>query len=232
MKKRIYLFLFLLPTILILGGCGQKVAVNNAAPVAQNPVAQNPVAQNNAAADKGKSETTKMSASAKEMMQSGKSLDCTFSFTDAQQGVAQSGEFYVDGPKARFRSEIEMTTISTGQKTKAYMITDGDYGYSWNSTNAKMGFKINLNEAPSAENTDKNVQKTEDLNQPFDFNCRDWSVDNSKFILPAGVEFTDINQMMKSLSVPTKTTDITACSICDQIPDAKIKAECQKTSCK
>lgn len=226
MKKRAYLFLFLLPAVLILGGCGKKVESNNVSPAAQNPAAQN-----NAATAKGESETTKMSASIKELMKGGKSLDCTFSFTDDKQGVTQSGKFYVDGPNARSRSEIEITTNKTGQKTESYMITDGDYGYSWSSADAKTGFKINLNEAQPTGNTN-NAQNTEDLNQLINFDCRNWSVDNSKFDLPAGMKFIDINEMMKSLNVPSNAANTSACSICNQIPDAKIKAECQKTNCK
>lgn len=219
MQKRIYWFLFLLSVVLILGGCGKKVDGNKVSPATKNNVAE----------DKKEPETIKMSTSAKEIMKSGKSLDCTFSFTDADQGAIQSGRFYVDGPKARFRSEMEITMNSTGQKIKSYMITDGDYGYSWNSIDAKTGFKINLNEPASTENIDKNSQKIEDLNQRIDFDCRNWPVDNSKFILPTGIEFRDLSAAMKSLSLPANAA---ACSICDQIPNAEIKAECQKASCK
>ena len=221
MKKRVYLFLILLPAVLIFSGCGKKVDNNNVSPAAQN----------NAAAEKGKSENTKTSASFKELMAGGKSLECTFSFTDQQPGVAQSGKFYVDGSKARFRSEVEMTKNSTGEKTEAYMITAGDYGYSWSSISPKTGIKFNLNE-PSSSNAGKGAPNTEDLNQKIDFDCHNWSVDNSKFVLPVGVEFTDFEQMMKSLSVPANTTNINPCSICNQIPDAAAKAACQKTNCK
>jgi len=234
MKKRIYLFLFLLPAVLILSGCGKKVDSNKVPPVAQNPAVQN-----NVTTESGKSETTKMSASVKEMLKGGKSLECTFNFADKQDGSTHSGKFYVDSSRARFRSETETTMKDTGQKIMAYMITDGDYGYSWSNVNPKTGFKINLNETTTTANTDKTVQSAEDLDQKVDFDCRKWSVDNSKFDLPAGVDFTDINEMMKSLSVPANTTNVSPngtninyCSVCNQIPDAKLKAECQKTNCK
>jgi hypothetical protein len=222
MKKRIYPFLFLLPAVLILSGCGNKVVSNNVSPTAQN----------NAVAPKAESGTTKMSASIKDLMKGGKSIDCTFNSTDAKQGITQSGEFYLDGPNARSRSETVITTNSTGQKTESYMIMEGGYGYSWSGADAKTGYKINLNETQPAANAGSNTQNTEDLNQPINFDCRNWSVDNSKFDLPAGVKFTDISQMMKSLNVPTNTTKVNVCSICDQIPDAKIKAECQQANCK
>jgi len=222
MKKRIYLFLFLLPVVLIFSGCGKKVDSNKVPPAVQN----------NATTESEKSETTKMSATVKEMLKGGKSLECTFSFTDVKEGATQTGKIYVDGPKARFRSETEVTTNSTGQKTQAFMITVGDYGYSWNNISPKTGIKFNLNESSSISNSDKSAQNTEDLDQKIDFDCHKWSVDNSKFEMPAGVVFTDFDEMMKSLSVPTSATNIDVCSICNQIPDAATKAECQKTNCK
>jgi major membrane immunogen (membrane-anchored lipoprotein) len=222
MKKRAYLFLILLPVVLIFSGCGKKADSNKVSPDAQN----------NAATENKESENTKMSASVKELMKGGKSLECTFSFTDQQSGVTQSGKFYIDGSKARFRSEMAVTTNKTGEKNEAYMITDGDYGYSWSNISPKTGIKFNLNEPASLNNPNKNGQNTEDLDQKIDFDCRKWSVDKSKFDLPTGVEFTDFEQMMKSLSVPTGAANINVCAICSQIPDAAAKAECQKTNCK
>ena len=221
MKKRIYLFLFLLPAVLILGGCGKQVEVNKISTTTQN----------NAVTETQKSDTTKMSATAKEMMKSGKSLDCTFVFTDEKQGVTQSGKFYVDGPQARFRSEVEITATFDGKKSRAYSISSGNDVYTWNDAKEKTGFKINMNEAKPS-NADQNAPRTEDLDQKINFDCRPWTVDNAKFTLPAGVEFTDFGAMMKSLKVPTSATKGSACSICNQIPDARIKAECQKNNCK
>lgn len=216
------MFLILLPAVLIFSGCGKKVDSNKVLPAAQN----------NVATENEKSETSKMSASVKELMKGGKSLECTFSFTNVEQGATQSGKFYVDGPKARFRSETEVTTNSLGQKMESYMITDGDYAYSWSNIGPKTGIKFNLNESSSINKTDKSGQNTENLDQKIDFDCHKWSVDNSKFELPAGIEFTDFEQMMESSSIPTGATNIDVCSICNQIPDAATKAECQKTSCK
>ncbi len=225
MKKRVYLLLLLLPAVLIFSGCGKKVENNKISPVVENPAVQT-----NVAAENEKSDTTKTSASVKEMLKSGKSLECTFSSTDTGQGATQSGKMYVDGAKARIRTETEVITNSTGVKSEAYMITDGNYGYSWSSIDPKAGIKFNLNESSSVNSTDKSGQNTEDLDQKIDFDCHNWSVDNSKFDLPAGVKFTDFDQMMKS--IPTNTTTIDPCSICKQTTDAAIKAACQNLNCK
>jgi hypothetical protein len=200
MKKRIYLSLLLLPAVLILSGCGKKTEVKLTVPAAQNNTATK-----NVAVEKKASETIKITKSAKEMISGGQSLDCTFSFTDAKQGVTQTGKFYVDGAKKRFRSETEIVTGPTSSKIKSYMITDGDYGYSWSSMSEKTGFKINLNESQPANNATGNAQNTEDLDQKIDFECRDWPVDNAMFTLPAGVTFTDFSEMMKALGTPAKT---------------------------
>ncbi|MFH1583460.1 MAG: hypothetical protein ABIB72_04080 [Candidatus Falkowbacteria bacterium] len=193
MKKRIFLLLFLLPAILVLGGCGKKVDDNKAVSNIQN----------NAVVDKGEAENTKTIKSVNEIMASGKSLECTFSYTDEEQGVTESGSYYIDGPKARFRSEAEIIMKNSDQKTKAYMIGDGSYAYSWSDASGKTGFKISMKEeSPSAENTGAKAQKDAELDRKMNFDCRDWSVDDSKFTLPPGIEFTNFSEMMKSLSAP------------------------------
>lgn len=195
MKKRIYLFLFLLPALLILGGCGKKTDSNKVSSEAQNPAAQNNVVGN-----QEKTKDTKTVKSVSEIIANGQSLSCTFSYTDAEQGITESGNFYVNGPQAKFRSEAEIVTKDSDKKITTYMIGDGNYAYSWNGAE-KTGFKISMKEGtPVAQDT--KAQNNQRLDQKMNFDCRNWSVDNSKFILPPGVTFTDFSTMIKNLNIP------------------------------
>jgi len=225
MKKKLFSFLLLLPLALAVGGCGQKAAVN------QVPAANTPAAQNTAV------QTDKISATPMEMMQGGKTLDCSYSYTD-DQGNRQNGEFFVDGINGKFRSDSMITAKSTTMpgNTLAHSISDGTYAYTWSSTDLKTGYKISLKQAtssPAAATTSS--QNTEDLSRKIDYNCRAWTVDNSKFALPAGVTFTDMDQMLNSLKAPAGVSGagtVNACSVCNMIPDAKTKAQCLKANCK
>jgi predicted small lipoprotein YifL len=233
MKKKLFSFLLLAPLALALGGCGQKPAVNPA-PTAGAPTnGTAPVS------------TQKISATALEMMHSGKALDCNYSF-QSQQGALQSGEFFVDGATGRFRSDVmEMVRVPVPMNIMAYSISDGTYVYTWSSMNPKTGYKVNLSQTSPAAvpAATSSVQSTADLNQKIDYNCRPWTVDASKFTLPAGVQFTDMSQMINALKAQTApgaagkpgtigSAPANACSVCQMIPDAKVKAQCQKANCK
>lgn len=219
MRSKFISLLILLPVVFVLAGCGQKKAP------ADNQTGNTPVNSSE------ENDEVSLTASALEMLRGGKSLHCTFSFKDEVEKMEQSGEFYVDGQNGKFRSEIDATVSSPNQmKIKMHSISDGQYAYSWNSTNDKTGFKVKLEEASNVSETDK--QKTGDLEQKIDFKCRNWSVDNSMFELPAGVTFTDMNQMIQDLKKPSAGAGVNLCAMCDMISDAAAKSECQQSSCR
>jgi predicted small lipoprotein YifL len=219
MRSKFLSLLILLPLLFVLSGCGQKKAP------ADNQTGNEPVNSQD------ENDEVSMTASALEMLRGGKSLHCTFSFRDEAQGAEQSGEFYVDGKNGKFRSEIDATVSGPSpMKIKMHSISDGQYAYSWNSTNAATGFKVKLEEASNVSDADK--QKTGDLDQKIDFKCRKWTVDNSMFELPADVTFTDMNQMIENLKKPVGNTGVDLCSMCDMISDAAAKSDCQKSSCR
>ena len=201
MKKRAYLFLFLLPAILILGGCGKKVDDNKIAPAAQNNTPVNNT-QNNVVTETKEPETMTISSSFEGLMKGGKSLACTFSSVDEKEGTSQIGEYFVDGAKSKFRTEFESTS-KAGEKVKSYIIADGQYAYSWSSASPKMGYKMSFSSLETVS-AGADGQEAGDLDQTIKFNCRNWSVDSSKFDLPADVKFTDMDEMMKSLNIPRK----------------------------
>lgn len=219
MKRNYYLCLVLVVCALVFSGCGKKEAANNNQPAAND----NGVVQNEDSGD-GEEEIT---ASSLALLGRGKALHCTFSFEDKES--KQSGDFYVDGKNKKFRTEAEITAVGEGMKNmQVKTISDGAYVYTWNSLNDKAGFKMKITE----EKSDSEPGQTQDLNQEIKFRCRSWKVDNSMFELPSGVQFTDMDAMIKQVSTPAASGGIDLCAICSQIPDASQKSECQKTNCK
>lgn len=215
MSKKIYLFLPLIIFVLILSGCGKKSSTeNNTASDGNNPIQGGAVS----------SDEEEITSSVLGMMEKGKSLHCTFSFKDEKGAMEQSGDFYVDGQSKKFSS---MASATTGTSTiKVNTISDGTYAYTWNSTNEKTGFKMKLDQTTPVKGEES--QNTQELNQDIKFKCRSWKVDSSLFALPSGVQFTDMDEMLKKLSQPA----VDLCAICAQIPDATQKSACQKTNCK
>lgn len=221
MKKNYYLCLVLVICALAFSGCGKKEAADNNQPAAND----NGTVQKEDSGD-GEEEIT---ASSLALLGRGKALHCTFSFEDKESNSKQSGDFYVDGKNKKFRTEAEITATGEGMKNmQVKTISDGAYVYTWNSLNDKAGFKMKITE----EKNDSEPGQTQDLNQEIKFRCRSWKVDNSMFELPSGVQFTDMDAMMKQVSTPAAGGGIDLCAICSQIPDTSQKSECQKTNCK
>jgi len=222
MKKSFYISLLLFIFALTLSGCGSKKTAENKVDSSGNVVATE------------NSDEEEFTASAFEMMGRGRSLHCTFSYEDEKEGAKQSGDFYVDGRSKKFRSEGESTTKATKDEPamtiKMKSISDGVYAYSWTSLNEKTGFKMKLDQAV-ATSTDKN-KETQDINQAVKFRCRPWTVDNSLFVVPSDINFTDMDEMMKKITAPAQGGGIDLCAICNQTPDATQKGACQKTNCK
>ncbi|MEI7620249.1 MAG: hypothetical protein WCJ57_01620 [Candidatus Falkowbacteria bacterium] len=225
MKKNFYVSLVLIIFALTFSGCGKKAAVENT--TNSNSDENGAITQNEVSGDSEE----EINASILQMLGKGKSLHCTFSLKDEKEGTEQSGEFYVDGQSKKFRSDAEATVAGTNpMKLSVKTISDGLYTYSWNSFNPKSGFKIKMDE--SQEQKTDNNQNSQDLNENIKFKCRSWKVDNSMFELPAGVTFTDMNEMLKQTVPNSGSGGIDLCAICSQIPDTSQRTDCQKTNCK
>ncbi len=100
----------------------------------------------------------------------------------------------------------------------SHMIVSDNVIYSW-SDGVLQGFKMAFG-AAAAENNQA-VQQSLDANKEFDFECGPWSADDSKFILPSGVTFSDAGSMMGGASAGTSAQ----CSACDSAP-ADSKERC------
>jgi len=141
---------------------------------------------------------TKAKGSFRSLLALGKSTQC--SFTSVRDGVTSSGTVYITA-SGDMRGDFT-TEASGGTQTSSMILKDG-YSYVWSGN---QGAKMNVESSASAgagAGTNAQTQQSVDLDSQVDYDCRAWSVDQSKFTLPSGVNFLDIEAMMKGSAVPT-----------------------------
>lgn len=116
----------------------------------------------------------------------GQNVMCTFTST---AGAESSGTVYVANGSMRtdFRAEAA-GSVQTGS-----MIVKDDTSYVWMGS---QGMKMDLS-AQAEANANANAEQSVDLDAPVEYDCETWTPDASKFTLPAGVEFVDIQAMME-----------------------------------
>ena len=157
----------------------------------------------------------------KELMAGG-SQTCTYSAT-TDNGLT-NGTVYVSGGKVRGDF-----TITTGEDAtyQGSMIVDSDYMYTW-SDMMPTGMKIAITD--EMKNTDPNANKTSgiDLDEKVDYRCQPWVADQSKFVPPVTMTFTEFKLPPKTLSATGSAAPSNAnlCSAC-----ANLDGE-QKTACR
>lgn len=85
----------------------------------------------------------------------------------------------------------EFSTIAEGRDVKSYIIMKDGYMYTWSSASPQFGAKM-------AVKTDNSINTSGtyswDPQQIGDYNCSDWTVDESKFTIPATIKFQLVGQ--------------------------------------
>jgi hypothetical protein len=117
----------------------------------------------------------------------GKNVMCTFESTSGDN--TSSGTVYITADGA-MRGDFKMGTGADAQ-TSSMLVKDGT-SYVWSGTK---GVKMAASGEAQA-NANAQVQKSVDLDSQVQYSCSDWAVEQSKFDLPAGVEFVDLKAMM------------------------------------
>jgi hypothetical protein len=162
----------------------------------------------------GTSETAEVSPakSLRELLSSGISQSCDF--TDAASG--STGKFYFGGGKMRGDFVSKVNNVEYGVHT----YSDGQDVYMWTDGQSQ-GFKMSATAQISPSGTPAPNQQV-DLDRQVDYNCVNWSADQSKFELPNGIEFKDFSAM---LAVPTGEDNSAKCAACNELP-ADAKTQC------
>lgn len=167
-------------------------------------------------------EESSMESDLTSILKSGKTQQCTFSYTDEKENTT-SGNAYMTGSQMR----TDVNSSVNGKSSSIYVIRNGDDNYIWGSDFPNnTGLKMTLSIEEYASNEDS--KKYFDPNLKADYKCKDWTVDSTMFSLPANIKFQDIGALMKSViqgasKTPTGTTGSTSeCSICNSLTgDAK-----------
>lgn len=194
-----------------------------------------------------------------QLMQMGENYTCTFSDTSEDSTV--TGTVYIAASENKFRtdysvegmtpdSQEEMETDQIFGFDDGSMISDGEYMYVWNSTTNE-GFKMKFDPESTDFFSDFDMNNEDedgpshlfDQDQEMEYNCQPWRVDNSKFIPPTTVTFTDFSaqfeqmeSMMDSMQLEENAeagTQLEAnydmsemCTLCNQLPTAEAQEEC------
>lgn len=165
----------------------------------------------------------KMSGKLTDLINAGKNLECTFS--GETDGYKTSGTVFVSGNRMRgdFNSEAQ------GKMMDSHMIQSGDTFYSW-TTDPKQGIMMKVSKEDQEELKDdaSNLNSQNfDMDKSYDYDCRGWSGDSSKFQPPSDINFQDLSVMMKKTTGTIEQGNNSACSACDSLED-DAKASCKK----
>lgn len=128
-----------------------------------------------------KTENAKMSIS--DLMGKGENVKCTYEVTTTETGTSLT-TMYLAGKKVRMDAN------------GSQMLSDGSYTYIW-SDKELTGIKMPIDSTSDSANNWQGQAQYADPEQKMDYKCEGWKVDESKFTVPANVQFTDFSQMTK-----------------------------------
>lgn len=177
------------------------------------------VASNEEAAPKAE-EAGMQQRSMKDLLAANKNQTCTFS--GVEQGGEYNGTVYLAGKKMRTDSNVKINN----SELASHMISDGVVGYMWMDGETR-GFKIAL-ESEQAANPGQGGSV--DFNKNYNYSCKDWSPDNSKFELPSGVTFNEMPTAQPSAAAGASASgaaDVKAMqqAACNNLPEPS-KTQC------
>lgn len=109
------------------------------------------------------------------------SQQCTVSHATASS--ESSGTVYVSGGKLRG----DFSAQAAGQTFKAHLVVRDGQAHTW-IDGVPTGFTASVDTA-SASSQNQSVS----VDQDVDYDCQPWSVDQSMFELPTGIEFMKVN---------------------------------------
>lgn len=135
--------------------------------------------------------------SIKDLVSAGKSQMCTF--TNSTDTSDSSGVIYV--AHGMMRGDFDSVAKPTQTKIQSHLISDGTTNYVWTSA-ARQGYKMAVEQSSSGTNTQGSQvshYQAVDYDQKLVYKCGAWTDDDSLFALPKGVQFMDMNDMMKQM---------------------------------
>ena len=168
----------------------------------------------------------------KDLIGSGKNLECSWEFENPENGGKTSGLVYIAGNRSR--SEVRVRVEGEGAELAnmdLISVSDGEMGYMWNEGQTT-GSKYNIAEMEKLgeemqegqENMAQN-QVQNDWENIYNYECKNWRVDESKFSVPTNVEFTDMMAQMQQMQEQTEDMKESMKGVCDNLPEPQ-KSQC------
>jgi len=158
-----------------------------------------------------------------DLMKLGKSVKCSYSIST--DGNEMTGVSYVSAGMMRGDFSVKN---SDGTTVDSHMISDSEWIYTWTST-MPQGFKMKVMdaEAQNEESATGNMSLS-NLRENFDYECVNWVPDESLFIVPSNITFTDFSDMMDNFNMESaQPGDTNPCSTCDFLPNDSDKEICR-----
>ncbi|MCX6744907.1 MAG: hypothetical protein NTX82_05265 [Candidatus Parcubacteria bacterium] len=173
----------------------------------------------------------KISGSIEDLLAKNKNLKCELLAKDG--GEILAGTTYISGTKARsdFKTKMEGKTVN------GHMISDGTWVYSWMDELPQQAMKIKVDTMQSPDmkgNEQAQASGVGNYEDKMDYDCYNWSKDDSLLTPPSDVNFIDYSKMLEAVQGldkvnPGVQADKTVmCAACANITDATAKAGCLK----
>lgn len=164
--------------------------------------------------------TAKTSTSIKGLLAQNKNLKCTFNATEPD-GSKSSGTAYIAGQRMRGNFRVQPAGEA---EQKGNLLRDDSYQYIW-SDDSKTGLKIanSSTESTSSEQQSEQNNQTIDQDKNYDFECSEWTVDESQFTVPTDVTFTDYSAQIKQSQEAQQNMS----GACAQITNPTARAACE-----
>ena len=212
MTRQNQLIVAAVAVLIILLGLGGYFMLGKSGTKSVNTTANKPQASN--------SGSNPIQSSITDLFTSGQTKQCTFDVASANGGGTK-GTIYVSGNKAY--GTFDMT--SSGKTTTTNLIRNDSTFYIWGGA-LPSGIKMTMDVNQMATKMQGSQYSTFNPSEKVNYNCINWSVDETKFTPPSNVKFIDAAAMMpKTTGTPTTKTGTT--DPCASIADATTKAACE-----
>lgn len=163
-------------------------------------------------------EDKSFSGTMSEVIASGQDVTCTFE--QQESGAVVQGTVYLAAKGEKVRGDFVVQQQE--QSMTGSVIRKDGTNYSWGETPfGSFATKVAV-DAKSEKGEGFDID-----NENIAYTCSSWRVDESKFALPSGVSFDDINAEVMQINAATQQVTDLQCNACNQIPDANAQAQCK-----
>jgi hypothetical protein len=129
-----------------------------------------------------------------DLITSGATQTCKFSIAATATSSGLSGTIYI--ASGNMQGDF-IKTDTAGKVTNAHMIITSGIDYLWSDASLTKGYKLSWSVAANSTILSDRAGGV-NINQPTAYSCSNWTADQSKFTIPANIQFTDITAMIKA----------------------------------